>query len=161
LCSFPLWPAADTMPFQLAKAEIDTAALLVALRDTRAGACVTFEGRVRAQNEGRAVRVLEYEAYGPLAEKEGGRILAEAAGKFPIIGATCVHRTGRLELGDLAVWVAVTAAHRGAAFEACRYVIDQVKERVPIWKKEHYADGATEWINCAPGAPPTSGSAMK
>jgi molybdopterin synthase catalytic subunit len=106
---------------------------------------------VRDLNEGRPVVALEYEAYGPLAEKEGAAIMAETAATFPILGAVCVHRTGRLGLGDLAVWVAVTAAHRSAAFEACRHVIDQVKERVPIWKKEFYADGATQWINSATG----------
>jgi molybdopterin synthase catalytic subunit len=139
------------MNFTLTDARIDTARLLEGLGGTAAGACVTFEGRVREQNDGRSVAALEYEAYAPLAEKEGARIMAETAARFPILGAICVHRTGRLELGDLAVWAAVTAAHRGAAFEACRHVIDQVKERVPIWKKEYYADGATEWINSAGG----------
>lgn len=141
------------MNFRLTDGTIDTVGLLAALGSTAAGACVTFEGSVREQNEGRAVQSLEYEAYAPLAEKEGEKIMAETAARFPILGAVCVHRTGRLALGELAVWVAVTAAHRGAAFEACRHVIDQVKERVPIWKKEFYADGATEWINSAPHGP--------
>lgn len=110
---------------------------------------MTFEGWVRDHNDGRPVSALDYEAYAPLAEKEGERILAEAREKFPIIGAVCVHRVGALQLGDLAVWVGVTAAHRGAAFDACRYLIDETKARVPIWKKEHYADGAVAWINCA------------
>jgi molybdopterin synthase catalytic subunit len=139
------------MNFALSDVPIDTTGLLAGLGGTAAGACVTFEGRVRDLNEGRPVVALEYEAYPPLAEKEGAKIMAETAAKFPVLGVVCVHRTGRLGLGDLAVWVAVTAAHRGAAFEACRHVIDQVKERVPIWKKEFYADGATEWINCATG----------
>jgi molybdopterin synthase catalytic subunit len=137
--------------FSLTDTAIDTAGLLAGLGGTAAGACVTFEGRVREQNEGRSVVALEYEAYAPLAEKEGAKIMAETALRFPILGAVCVHRTGRLELGDLAVWVAVTAAHRAAAFDACRHVIDQVKERVPIWKKEYYAGGATEWVNSAAG----------
>jgi molybdopterin synthase catalytic subunit len=137
------------MSFSLTDRSIDPVSLLAELNDTRAGACVTFEGRVRAQNGGRAVKALDYEAYGPLAEKEGVKIVAEAMGKFQIMAVICVHRTGALVLGDLAVWVAVTALHRGAAFEACRYVIDQVKDRVPIWKKEHYLDGISEWINCA------------
>jgi len=143
------------MDFRFSTDVIDPAALVLGLGDTRAGACVTFEGRVRATNEGREVQALEYEAFVALAEKEGERILGEAREKFRVLEALCIHRTGRLALGDLAVWVGVTAAHRGAAFEACRYVIDQVKERVPIWKKEHYADGATEWINGA--APPPAG----
>ncbi len=95
------------------------------------------------------MEALEYEAYGPLAEKEGARIVAEAGTRFRIVGAVCVHRTGRLGLGELAVWIAVLAGHRDEAFAACRYIIDETKARVPLWKKEHYADGATEWINCA------------
>lgn len=138
------------MGFRLTGEDIPVAAELAALRDTRAGACATFEGRVRGENEGRSVLALEYEAYGPLAVKEGARIVAEAVARFQLVGAACVHRTGKLALGDLAVWVAATAAHRGDAFAGCRYIIDEVKARVPIWKKEHYADGATEWINSAP-----------
>jgi molybdopterin synthase catalytic subunit len=137
------------MDFRLTDKPIDPAALIAALRDVGAGACVTFAGRVRDQNEGREVRALEYEAYLPLAEKEGASILAEARRNYPILGATCVHRTGNLGLGEIAVWVAVTAGHRAAAFEACRYIIDEIKARLPVWKKEHYSDGASQWINCA------------
>ena len=141
------------MDFQLTNRAIDPAALLVGLGDPGAGACVTFEGRVRNLNDGRSVESLDYEAYAPLAEKEGVRIIAEARGKFRIIGAMCVHRTGSLGLGEISVWVAVTAAHRPAAFEACRYIIDEAKARLPIWKKEHYAGGAAEWVNCATRGP--------
>jgi molybdopterin synthase catalytic subunit len=146
------------MDFRLTNDPIDVAGLGEGLRDVRAGACVTFEGRVRAENQGREVRELEYEAYDELALTEGERILAEARARFGLVGAACVHRKGRLALGDVAVAVAVTAAHRGAAFDACRFVIDEIKARVPIWKKEHYADGASEWTACASrgpgGAPP-------
>jgi molybdopterin synthase catalytic subunit len=135
--------------FRISAEPLDPATLARALADVGAGACVTFEGWVRHRNDGQAVGSLEYEAYAPLAEKEGARILAEARAKFPLLGAVCVHRTGHLRLGELAVWVGVTAEHRGAAFDACRYVIDEAKARVPIWKKEHYASGATAWINCA------------
>ena len=141
------------MEFRLTDKPIDPAALAAGLADTRAGACVTFEGRVRNSSEGRPVTALDYEAYGPLAVKEGDRILEEAASRFAILGAHCVHRTGSLGLGDLAVWVGVVAAHRGPAFEACRYIIDETKARLPIWKKEHYQGGATEWINCATRGP--------
>jgi molybdopterin synthase catalytic subunit len=141
------------MEFRLTDSAIDPAGLLAGLADTRAGACVTFEGRVRDENGGRAVRGLDYEAYAPLAEKEGRTVLREARDKFPILGAVCVHRTGSLELGELAVFVAVTAGHRAASFEACRYIIDEIKGRLPIWKKERYADGATEWVNCASRGP--------
>jgi molybdopterin synthase catalytic subunit len=108
-------------------------------------------------NEGKSVLALDYEAYSPLAQVEGERILAEASGKFQVLWAACVHRTGSLALGDLAVWVAVCAAHRGAAFDASRYIIDETKARVPIWKREHYSDGTTEWINCATRGPDAPG----
>jgi len=147
------------MSFLITSAAIDPSALLGGLRDTHAGACVSFEGRVRSENRGRTVRALEYEAFAPLAEKEGRRILKEAAKKFQINHAVAVHRTGRLELGGLAVWVAVVAVHRGAAFDACRYVIDETKARLPIWKKEYYADGASEWISCAVRRAKRKGSA--
>ena len=134
--------------FKLSATAFDAPAQARALADDRAGACVTFEGWVRNRNAGRPVLRLEYEAYAVLAEKEGERIIAEAKEKFPILAAAGIHRTGALALGELAVWVGVTAEHRGAAFEACRYIIDQSKARIPIWKREHYADGATAWINC-------------
>ena len=137
--------------FTLTAERIDPRALIDTLENSRAGACVTFEGWVRNHNEGQPVRALDYEAFGPLAEKEGARILEEAKQKFQILAAVCVHRIGALQIGDLAVWVGVSAAHRGAAFDACRYVIDETKARVPIWKKEHYESGSTEWINCASG----------
>ncbi|HWA87721.1 MAG TPA: molybdenum cofactor biosynthesis protein MoaE, partial [Opitutus sp.] len=92
---------------------------------------------------------LDYAAFGELAEREGARILEEARAKFDVLAIACVHRVGALKIGDLAVWVGVVAAHRGAAFDACRYVIDEAKARVPIWKKEHYTDGASEWVICA------------
>ncbi len=135
--------------FRIATEALEPAGLARSLADAHAGACVTFEGWVRDHNDGRPVLALDYEAYAPLAEKEGARILAEAREKFAIVGAVCIHRVGSLHIGDLAVWVGVSAAHRGAAFEACRFVIDETKARVPIWKKEHYADGDTAWINCA------------
>lgn len=137
--------------FTLTAERIDPRALIDTLENSRAGACVTFEGWVRNHNEGQPVRALDYEAFGPLAEKEGARILEEAKQKFEVLAAICVHRIGALQIGDLAVWVGVSAAHRGAAFDACRYVIDETKARVPIWKKEHYESGSTEWINCASG----------
>lgn len=137
------------MSFRLSPTLVDPAGLQRALADVRAGACVTFEGWVRNRNEGQPVLSLEYEAYALLAETEGERILAEARGKFALLGAAGVHRVGHLQLGELAVWVGVTAGHRGAAFDACRYIIDEAKARLPIWKKEHYASGATAWINCA------------
>lgn len=137
------------MSFRLSTDPIDPTALAHALLDVRAGAYVEFQGWVRNYNEGRSVESLDYEAYPALAEKEGSRILTEAASRFALLGAGCVHRVGALRLGDMAVWVGVTSAHRGAAFEACRWIIDETKARVPIWKKEHYLGGTTQWINCA------------
>jgi molybdopterin synthase catalytic subunit len=144
--------------FRISPTPIDAAALQADLRDERAGACVTFEGWVRNRNEGQPVQALEYEAYAVLAEREGARILAEARERFALLGAVAVHRVGHLPLGELAVWVGVTAEHRGAAFDACRYIIDETKARVPIWKKEHYTGGATAWINCATRSGPGAGS---
>jgi molybdopterin synthase catalytic subunit len=135
--------------FRISAESIDAMAQQQALVNASAGACVTFEGWVRNRNEGQPVLSLEYEAYRPLAEKEGERILAEAREKFALVGAAAVHRVGHLQLGEMAVWVGVTAEHRGAAFDACRYIIDEAKARLPVWKKEHYAGGATAWINCA------------
>ncbi len=113
-----------------------------------AGALATFEGWVRNHNEGQPVDRLEYSSYPALANKEGQRIIAEAFEKFEIDAAIAQHRVGLLEIGGIAVWVGVSAAHRGAAFDACRYIIEQIKGRVPIWKKEYYSSGATDWVNC-------------
>jgi molybdopterin synthase catalytic subunit len=133
----------------MVRERIEPSALQPELADCVAGACVTFEGWVRNHNEGQPVTALEYESFDELANREGLRILEEARGQFAVLGIIAVHRAGRLQIGELAVWVGVTAAHRDAAFAACRYVIDELKARVPIWKKEHYATGAAEWINCA------------
>ena len=111
------------------------------------GVCV-FEGWVRNVNEGRSVQRLEYEVYAPLAIEEGGLVIAEAKQRFPFLAASCVHRSGLLEIGDCAVWVGVSAPHRDEAFKACRYIIDEIKVRLPIWKKEHYVDGDSGWVNC-------------
>lgn len=135
--------------FKISSTPLDPRALQADLLDRRAGACVTFEGWVRNHNEGQSVQSLEYEAYVPLAEKEGMKILAEAQARFALLGAICIHRVGHLQLGEAAVWVGVVAAHRGAAFDACRYIIDETKARAPIWKREHYVSGTSAWINCA------------
>lgn len=134
--------------FQFSATPIDSNALSAALNDAAAGGLVSFEGRVRNHNEGQAVLRLEYEAFAELANQEGQLIIDEALRRFAIIGASCVHRVGPLAIGDMAVWVGVSAAHRAAAFDACRYIIDEVKRRVPIWKKEHYANGDSGWVNC-------------
>lgn len=127
---------------------IDTAELARSLQDPRAGGYVAFEGWVRNENDGHEVLRLEYEAYEPLSIKEGEKIIAEALSKFPFFEARVVHRTGLLELGDCAVWVGVVSKHRDEAFRACRYIIDELKVRLPIWKKEHYVNGDSGWVNC-------------
>lgn len=128
---------------------LEPEALKTSLRDVRAGGFVAFEGWVRDQNEGRAVTGLHYEVHERIAVKEGERILQEALGRFEILDAACHHRAGDLALGEIAVWVGVASRHRAAAFEACRYIIDEVKTRLPIWKKEFYVDGDSGWVNCA------------
>lgn len=136
------------MRFRFTQEAIDTEAARRELLDPAAGGFVSFEGWVRNFNEGQEVTGLEYEAFQALAVKEGERILAEAAARFPIRSALCVHRVGALALTDMAVWVGVSAVHRGEAFDACRFIIDEVKHRVPIWKKEHYRNGDSGWVNC-------------
>lgn len=137
---------AEPSSFALTNDPIDSATLARGLTEEAAGALVTFEGRVRNSNEGRAVVGLEYEAYEELARREGDEVIAEASRRFPIIRASCIHRVGTLSVGDLAVWVGVVAGHRAEAFNACRFIIDEVKARVPIWKKEHYAEGESAWL---------------
>ena len=113
------------------------------------GARSVFERTVRDTNDGHDVTKLEYECYESLAMKEGNKILGEAIEKFGLIDAFCIHRIGTLEIGETAVIVVATSGHRDEAFKGCRYIIDEVKCRVPIWKKEHYQDGETEWLKGA------------
>lgn len=136
------------MTFRFSSTSLDGSALRAGLNDPSCGGYAAFEGWVRDHNEGRRVHRLEYEAFEPLAIKEGERIIAEAIARFGVEHAACVHRIGALEIGETAVWVGVTAHHRDEAFRACRYIIDEVKHRVPIWKKEHYENGDSGWVNC-------------
>jgi molybdopterin synthase catalytic subunit len=127
---------------------IDPEALRRQLFDPAAGAYCGFEGWVRNRNDGQDVLRLEYEVYEPLAIDEGKKVLAEALQKYPHLKAHCVHRSGLLEIGDCAVWVGVSSPHRDEAFSACRYIIDALKTRLPIWKKEFYVGGDSGWVNC-------------
>jgi molybdopterin synthase catalytic subunit len=133
--------------FRLNERGIDIAALRRALEHPHCGAVVGFDGVVRDHHGGRAVSALRYEAYAELAEREGQAIVDEALTKFAVRRIVAEHRVGLLAIGEVAVFVGVAAAHRDAAFAACRHVIDAIKSRVPIWKHEHYADGAAEWIH--------------
>ena len=134
--------------FRISEKAISPEALKNELFDPRAGGFVSFEGWVRNKNEGKDVTHLEYQAYDALAVKEGEKIIAEALKKFAVLDALVEHRVGDLQIGEIAVVVHVTSIHRGPAFDACEYIIDELKVRVPIWKKEHYTDGNTGWIEC-------------
>ncbi|MGH8148944.1 MAG: ThiF family adenylyltransferase [Steroidobacteraceae bacterium] len=134
--------------FRFSREPLDAAALHGMLSDDGCGGYASFEGWVRDQNEGQRVTHLEYEAFEPLAVKEGERVLAEALKRFGVEHAACVHRIGDLAIGDVAVWVGASSRHREEAFLACRYIIDEVKHRLPIWKKEHYQNGDSGWVNC-------------
>lgn len=135
--------------FDILSEPLEPQALASRVTDPASGAYVSFEGWVRNHHEGRQVARLEYEAYGKLAIAEGQRIIDEAREKFGLHRGWCVHRTGALAIGDCAVWVGVSTPHRDEGFQACRYIIDAIKARVPVWKKEHYADGTSDWVNCA------------
>ncbi len=141
--------------FRFSRASIDVASARAELADPTCGGYTSFEGLVRNHNEGLSVRHLEYEAFEPLAVKEGERIVAEAIERFGIERAACIHRIGDLAIGEMAVWVGASARHRDEAFRACRYIIDEVKHRVPIWKKEHYENGDSGWVNCERCATPS------
>ena len=116
------------------------------LGDSRAGGVAIFEGLVRNHNENKPVDGLEYEAYTELAEIEGNKIIEEAKQRFDIRDIKAVHRVGHLAIGDVAIRVEASAEHRQAAFEACEYAVEEIKHRVPIWKREAYSDGSGEWL---------------
>jgi molybdopterin synthase catalytic subunit len=135
----------------LSATPIDLAILIARIESPAHGGVASFLGRVRDHHESRTVRGLEYSAYGPMAEEECGRIVAEAETRWPVRVAL-EHRVGALAIGDIAVAVAAGGAHRDEAFAACRFVIEEVKRRVPIWKKEFYQDGSVEWVEPTRGA---------
>lgn len=134
------------MIFHITETPIDTAAARLALCQPQSGGYVSFEGWVRDHHAGKAVSHLIYSAYLGMAEREGARIIRDAKAQFDIDAAACIHRIGALQIGELAVWVGVAAGHRGDAFAACRYIIDRIKETVPIWKDEYYSDGSRAWV---------------
>ncbi len=142
--------------FSISATPLDVATLRGALSNPAHGGFCAFEGWVRNRNDGRAVEGLEYEVYAELALAEGEAILAEARERFGAIEAVGVHRSGTLQVGELAVWVGVSSPHRDAAFRACRYIIDAFKHRLPVWKKELYLDGDTQWVVCSHGSAETS-----
>jgi len=131
---------------------IDAAVLLAEVANARHGATVLFTGTVRDVNDGEPVTGLDYSAYGAMAERELRTIVEEALLRWPGSDVIVEHRIGALELGDISVAIATAHPHRAQAFEAARYVIEELKKRAPIWKREHYVTGRTEWVNAAGGA---------
>jgi molybdopterin synthase catalytic subunit len=126
---------------------IDFHTLTERVRRANCGAVVTFLGTVRDLTDGRITTALDYEAHSPMAEKKLAEIEADTRARWPIGEIALVHRLGHLDVGDVSVAVAVSCPHRVQAFEACRYAIDRLKENVPIWKKENWNDGTTEWVH--------------
>lgn len=131
--------------FEIVAEPIDLNRILAAVGRPEAGAIATFIGTTRDNNVGRRVTRLEYEAYPDMAIREMRRIGDEAISRYGVNAVAIVHRIGVVEIGEASVAIAVSAAHRGAAFDACRFAIDRLKEIVPIWKKEHYHGGEI-WI---------------
>lgn len=144
------WPCSP--PFQAVKlAFITSQPILVEglwkqMEDPDCGGLCVFEGRVRRMNQGKQALRLEYACYEPMALKKMKELEAEAIAGFGAQKALAVHRVGNLEIGELAVWVGASAPHRDEAFKACRFLIDAIKHQVPVWKKETYEDGSSEWV---------------
>lgn len=145
---------------RLTHSEIDPAAVLAEVNSPQAGAVVLFLGTVREFTHGRQTESLDYECYAEMAENKLAELEATARQRWPLVACCLVHRLGHLEVGAASVAVAVSSPHRAAAFEAGQWLIDTLKEIVPIWKKENWADGSSEWVH--PGIPtgptrPTAG----
>jgi molybdopterin synthase catalytic subunit len=125
---------------------LDACALLAEVANTRNGATIVFVGTVRDQNDGAPVTGLDYSSYAQMAERELAAIVEEASDRWHTGDIVVEHRVGTLDLGDASVVIAVAQPHRGEAYEASRYIIEELKKRLPIWKKEHYVDGRSEWV---------------
>ncbi len=134
--------------FALTEQPIDAAVLRASLQRPEAGALVVFEGWVRNHHCGRAVSRLDYEAFAEMAQSEGEALVAEVEHEFPGVKIACVHRCGELAPGDVAVWIGATSAHRDDAFRAARILVEEVKRRLPVWKKEHHPGAEPVWVNC-------------
>jgi molybdopterin synthase catalytic subunit/molybdopterin converting factor small subunit len=141
--------AAERPQVSIIREAINTPAMVEKLKRAEDGAVVVFEGVVRNQTRGRRTLYLDYEAYEEMASQQLTALANEARQKFPIRDIAIVHRLGRLEIGETSVLIAVASAHRGAAFDACRWLIDTLKRTIPIWKKEYFEDGAV-WADGEP-----------
>lgn len=126
---------------------IDPTALMAEVAGPSCGAVVLFVGSVREVNDGRAVTGIEYSAYREMAERELAAIMVETDTRFAGVRIAVEHRLGSLGLGEASIVIAAAHAHRALAYDASRHVIEETKRRVPIWKREHYADGAREWVH--------------
>jgi molybdopterin synthase catalytic subunit len=140
------------MSVRLTRNRIDIGELERLAASGAVGAICTFQGTVRAEGSEDPLVALEYSAYEEMALREMERVRAEALAKFPVIEVFLVHRLGRLAVGEVSVAVVVSAAHRDAAFAACRYSIDEIKAKAPIWKKEIRASGRNVWVDPGRGA---------
>jgi molybdopterin synthase catalytic subunit len=132
---------------ELTHDEIDYTALTEKARSHQAGAVILFLGTVREMTAGQQTVALDYDAYPDMARAKMQEIVDEAREKWPIEGVAVVHRLGHLELGDISIAIAVACPHRHQAFDASRFLIDELKIRVPVWKKENWSDGTTEWVH--------------
>ena len=141
-----------TSMIELTSEPIDTTGLLERVRSPAAGAIVLFAGTTRELTDGRQTAWLEYESYGEMARQQLERLAIEARARWPIVGLAMAHRVGRVPLTETSVAVVVSTAHRTDAFEAGKWLIDELKQQVPIWKREHFADGQTEWVHPADAA---------
>ena len=135
--------------FRITPEPLDALALMEAVRCDAAGAIALFAGVVRNENLNRRVEYLEYDAYPPMAERKMAEIADEVRARWPVTGVAMAHRTGRLEIGEASVIIAVSSPHRADAIEACHYAIDRLKSTVPIWKKEVF-EGGEEWLEGTP-----------
>lgn len=151
--------ALDNDLYELVRTAIDSAAMVQFVRAGKDGAIVVFDGFVRNESHGRATKQLEYEAYEPMALAKMREIGAQIHEQFAVHRVAMVHRLGRLEIGETSVFIAVSAPHRAAAFDACRFAIDTLKRAVPIWKKEYFQDGAVWADGEIPPAAPEAKSA--
>jgi len=138
---------------QLTNEPIDTAAVLGAVRSPAAGAVVLFLGTAREMTGGRKTRSLHYECYAEMAEQKLAELEKDARRRWPLVDCAIVHRLGSVEVGQTSVAIAVSSAHRAGAFEAGKWLIDRIKEVVPIWKKENWADGTSQWVHPGLKAP--------
>lgn len=148
------------MIVELTRQPIDRDRLLDSVESDAAGAIATFVGTVRDHHAGRAVRSLAYEAYEEMALGSLRSIADEAARRWPLHGVALSHRLGPVPVGEASVMVAVSSAHRAAAFDACRFAIERIKADVPIWKREEFADGTSAWVGEEPVATPALPAAI-